>query len=78
MDKIKDLASKATGKAGGSSSGGAAGGQEDYVDKGLDSVENKAGLDSKNLRSTNEKITDAGRGEFEKSTGKDIPDKISN
>ncbi|KAL9095495.1 MAG: hypothetical protein Q9165_002366 [Trypethelium subeluteriae] len=57
MDKIKDLANKAKGATGGSSSGAAQGGQqEDYADKGLDSVENKFGVDSAKYRSTNEKV----------------------
>ncbi|KAF2234751.1 hypothetical protein EV356DRAFT_143449 [Viridothelium virens] len=71
--------SRHLGATGGSSSGAAPDGQkEDYADKGLDSVENKFGVDSAKYRSTNEKITDAARGQFEKSTGKDVPDKFSN
>lgn len=36
----------------------------------LDSVEKKFGVkDTNKLRSTNEKITDTGRGQFEKATG---------
>ncbi|KAJ5481267.1 hypothetical protein N7475_000079 [Penicillium sp. IBT 31633x] len=84
MDKISHLASKVGGHGGhssGSGSGAGARGQEDYVDKGLDSVEKKFGggkVDPVKMRSTNEKITDAGRGQFEKSTGKHVPAKISN
>ncbi|KAG9558662.1 hypothetical protein KCU77_g4868, partial [Aureobasidium melanogenum] len=56
----------------------AAGGQEDYVDKGLDSLERKEGQDPSKLRSVNEKVTDTARGMFEKATGKNVPDKVSN
>ncbi|KAL8951397.1 MAG: hypothetical protein Q9222_002618 [Ikaeria aurantiellina] len=80
MDKLKDLA----GGAGGSSEqkpaqGG--GGQEDYLDKGLDSVEKKFGggkIDPEKQRGMNEKATDFARDKFEKTTGKDVPDKFSN
>ncbi|BCR84564.1 uncharacterized protein ACHE_20022S [Aspergillus chevalieri] len=73
MDKLSGLASKLGGKGqsnqqGGSSSGGS-GNQEDYVDKGLDSVEKKFGADPSKLRDTNEKVTDAGRQQFESRTG---------
>ncbi|KAL8707702.1 MAG: hypothetical protein Q9225_007718 [Loekoesia sp. 1 TL-2023] len=73
MDKLKDLAGKATG---GSSSeqkptqGGA--GQEDYLDKGLDAAEKRFGggkIDPEKQRGMNEKITDQGREMFERSTG---------
>jgi len=58
--------------------------REDYVDKGLDTIERKLGqssghnVDTNKLRSTNEKITDKARGMFEKATGKHVPDKVSN
>ncbi|KAK4942479.1 hypothetical protein LTR10_017775 [Elasticomyces elasticus] len=58
-----------------------AAGQEDYLDKGVDAAEKKFGggkIDPAKQRSTNEKITDKARGMFEKATGKDIPDKVSN
>ncbi|KAI4722823.1 hypothetical protein E4T48_00982 [Aureobasidium sp. EXF-10727] len=58
--------------------GNPAGGQEDYVDKGLDSLEKKQGQDPSKLRSVNEKVTDTARGMFEKATGKNVPDKVSN
>ncbi|KAI4730645.1 hypothetical protein E4T49_01437 [Aureobasidium sp. EXF-10728] len=66
--------------------GNPAGGQEDYVDKvralmfpnGLDSLEKKQGQDPNKLRSVNEKVTDTARGMFEKATGKNVPDKVSN
>ncbi|KAL8786300.1 MAG: hypothetical protein Q9195_008260 [Heterodermia aff. obscurata] len=60
---------------------GQAGQQEDYLDKGLDAVEKKFGqgkIDPAKERSLNEKITDKATGLFEKATGKDVPDKISN
>ncbi|THV96911.1 hypothetical protein D6D19_01997 [Aureobasidium pullulans] len=53
-------------------------GKEDYVDKGLDSLEKKQGQDPNKLRSVNEKVTDKARGMFEKATGKNVPDKVSN
>lgn len=36
---------------------------------GLDSVEKKFGADPSKLRDTNEKVTDAGRQQFESRTG---------
>ncbi|CAG7988655.1 unnamed protein product [Penicillium olsonii] len=83
MDKLSGLASKLGGKGSSSHSGSNSGaqGQEDYVDKGLDAVEKKFGggkVDPAKMRSTNEKITDAGREQFEKATGKKVPSKISN
>ncbi|MCJ1442640.1 MAG: hypothetical protein MMC23_003137 [Stictis urceolatum] len=80
MDKVKDMMGKVGGNKAGGSSGGSAGG-EDYGDKGLDAAEKKFGggkVDPATMRSTNEKITDTGRDQFEKMTGKDIPDKFSN
>ncbi|KAF2086315.1 hypothetical protein K490DRAFT_20515, partial [Saccharata proteae CBS 121410] len=52
--------------------------KEDYLDKGLDYAEKKEGMDSQKNRGMNEKITDGARGMFEKATGKDVPDKVSN
>lgn len=66
-------------KEGNASTGGQ--GQEDYLDKGLDAAEKKFGggkIDPEQKRGLNEKITDKARGMFEKATGKDVPDKISN
>jgi len=64
---------------------GAAGApKEDYLDKGLDKVEQMFGkksghqVDPNKMRSTNEKITDKIRDTFEKTTGKNVPDKVSN
>ncbi|KAJ5861896.1 uncharacterized protein N7529_009206 [Penicillium soppii] len=83
MDKLSGLASKLSGNKSSSSNSGSnsAGGQEDYVDKGLDSLERKFGggkVDPAKMRSTNEKITDTGREQFEKATGKKVPEKFSN
>ncbi|KAI4204310.1 MAG: hypothetical protein LQ350_001290 [Teloschistes chrysophthalmus] len=73
MDKLKDLAGKAGGSSG---SGQPAGQKDDYLDKGVDAAGKKFG---QNIDpSTREKFTDQGREMFEKQTGKDIPDKVSN
>jgi len=56
-------------------------GQEDYADKGLDAAEKKFGggkIDATKERGVNEKVTDKARDMFEKSTGKNIPEKFSN
>ncbi|KAF2459325.1 hypothetical protein BDY21DRAFT_370111 [Lineolata rhizophorae] len=76
MDALKDQASKFTG---GSSSGEqkqSSGQKEDYVDKGVESAEKKFGLNVS--REQNEAMTDQAREMFEKQTGKDVPDKVSN
>ncbi|KAL1800724.1 hypothetical protein ACET3X_001066 [Alternaria dauci] len=56
--------------------------REDYLDKGLDAAEKKyggaAGQNTEKNRGVNEKITDGARNMFEKATGKDVPDKVSN
>ncbi|KAF3390338.1 hypothetical protein F1880_009422 [Penicillium rolfsii] len=83
MDKLSGLASKL---GGGSSSNNSAqpnqaAGNEDYLDKALDSAERKYGggkVDPAKMRSTNEKITDGAREQFEKLTGKHVPEKFSN
>ncbi|TKA22339.1 hypothetical protein B0A50_08158 [Salinomyces thailandicus] len=65
-----------------SAQGGA--GKQDYGDKGLEAVEKKVGqstghqVDPNKMRGTNEKVTDKARGMFESSTGKNVPDKVSN
>lgn len=73
INKAKDAMSGS-----GSSSGAgqpAAGGQkEDYVDKGLAAGEKKFGMPQN--REANEKVTDAGRGLYEKQTGKKVSDKV--
>ncbi|KAF2466756.1 uncharacterized protein BDR25DRAFT_236650 [Lindgomyces ingoldianus] len=57
-------------------------GNEDYLDRGLDSVEKKfggsMGQDANKNRGINEKITDGARDMFEKTTGKNVPTKFSN
>ncbi|KAJ5572415.1 hypothetical protein N7450_009399 [Penicillium hetheringtonii] len=85
MDKLSGLASKLGGGSKKESSSGSSGsaGQEDYLDKGLDALESKFGggkVDphSDKMRQTNEKITDGAREQFEKSTGKHVPEKFSN
>ncbi|EDU49359.1 hypothetical protein Ptr902_10137 [Pyrenophora tritici-repentis] len=56
--------------------------REDYLDKGLDAAEKKwggsAGQNTEKNRGVNEKITDSASSMFEKATGKDVPDKVSN
>ncbi|GAO13530.1 uncharacterized protein UV8b_05803 [Ustilaginoidea virens] len=51
-------------------------GQQDYVDKAFDYGTKKSGHPMD--RNTQEKITDAGRGVYEKVTGKKVNPKISN
>ncbi|KAH7095190.1 hypothetical protein FB567DRAFT_22322 [Paraphoma chrysanthemicola] len=57
-------------------------GNKDYVDKGLEGAEKKfggsMGQNTEKNRGVNEKITDGARGMFEKATGKNVPDKVSN
>ncbi|KAL9624526.1 MAG: hypothetical protein Q9160_001190 [Pyrenula sp. 1 TL-2023] len=71
MDKLKGALSGGQNKP-------AQGGEqkEDYLDKAVDAGEKKFGVSQS--RDTNEKITDKARDMFEKSTGKNIPDKVSN
>ncbi|KAJ6018587.1 hypothetical protein N7499_010221 [Penicillium canescens] len=81
MDKLSGLASKLGGKGSHSSSNSDSAGQEDYADKALSGAEKKFGggkVDPAKMRSTNEKITDTGREQFEKATGKHVPEKFSN
>lgn len=72
MDKAKEAMGKSGSSSGGAAQGGA--GKEDYADKGLDQIEKRAGMSQS--RETNEKITDAGRGMYEKSTGSKVSDKV--
>ncbi|ORY09780.1 hypothetical protein BCR34DRAFT_443528, partial [Clohesyomyces aquaticus] len=51
-------------------------GNQDYGDKGISAAEKKFGLPEN--RGVNEKITDGAREQFEKATGKNVPDKFSN
>ncbi|KAK5989451.1 hypothetical protein PT974_10970 [Cladobotryum mycophilum] len=50
--------------------------QDDYVDKAFGMAAKKSGHNVD--RNTQEKITDAGRAAYEKATGKNVPDKVSN
>ncbi|KAJ5639105.1 uncharacterized protein N7484_006967 [Penicillium longicatenatum] len=81
MDKLSGLAHKLGGGSSSHGSSNQAAGNEDYVDKALDSGEKKFGggkVDPAKMRSTNEKITDTAREKFESATGKKVPGKISN
>ncbi|KAI9926016.1 hypothetical protein ASPWEDRAFT_107397 [Aspergillus wentii DTO 134E9] len=88
MDKLSGLASKLGGSKGSSEQSGSSGsgsgggsGQKDYLDKALDAAERKFGggkVDPEKMRGTNEKITDGAREQFEKFTGKKVPEKFSN
>lgn len=71
INKAKDAMS---GSGSSSGAGQPAGQKEDYVDKGLDAGEKKFGMHQS--RETNEKITDTGRGLYEKQTGKKVSDKV--
>ncbi|EFQ36265.1 hypothetical protein CGRA01v4_14989 [Colletotrichum graminicola] len=73
MDQIKNLAG---GSNGASNTAGAGQQKQDPVDKVFDFGSKKAGHDFS--PSTDEKITDAGRGVYEKVTGKKVNPKISN
>lgn len=76
MDALKKAASKVSGGSGSSNQQAGGAGKEDYVDKAFDAGVKKSGYNID--RQQQEKITDAGRGAFEKSTGKTVPDKFSN
>ncbi|KAK1147331.1 hypothetical protein N8T08_001408 [Aspergillus melleus] len=83
MGKLSELTSKVTGGSHGHTGGSTGGPKEDYVDKGLDSVEKKYGHGKINpqdpkTRAINEKVTDGARHKFESATGKHVPHKISN
>ncbi|KAF5964870.1 hypothetical protein FCOIX_13225 [Fusarium coicis] len=74
MDFIKNAVS------GGSQSGDASktdsNNQEDYVDKGVDFLNKKAGFNIS--RDNQEKATDFARSQYEKQTGNKVDPKISN
>jgi len=54
-------------------------GNQDYGDKGVNAVEKKFGFDKDGKYDKyEEKGTDAARGQFEKMSGKNVPDKFSN
>ncbi|KAF2000408.1 hypothetical protein P154DRAFT_576088 [Amniculicola lignicola CBS 123094] len=79
MDALKNLAGKFGGSSKSSStpaSGDKKAEGQDYADKGLSALQKKFGF--KSNAATNEKITDAARGQYEKSTGKKVPEKFSN
>ncbi|KAJ5288890.1 hypothetical protein N7478_001920 [Penicillium angulare] len=83
MDKLKDLGSKLSGGSSSGSKQSSSSGNEDYLDKAVDSAETKFGggkVDphSQKVRDANEKATDFARGKFEGATGKNVPDKFSN
>lgn len=48
--------------------------KEDYVDKAFGGISKKVGLNTS--KEQNEKITDAGRGFYEKQTGKPVDPKV--
>ncbi|KAJ7914703.1 hypothetical protein B0H13DRAFT_1711932 [Mycena leptocephala] len=75
LNKGKELLAK-SGNNNNTSTGMQSTGNEDYVDKGLDALERKEGIPDN--RATNEKITDAARGAYEKVTGGNVSSKISN
>lgn len=74
-----DLLNKAKGMMGSSSSGSANPQQpgqqkDDFLDKGLSSVQQKMGMHSN--KETNERMTDGAREAFEKHTGKKVPHSV--
>ncbi|KAI9654689.1 MAG: hypothetical protein M1831_005276 [Alyxoria varia] len=75
MDKLKDMAGKMGGGKKTDNSSSSAG-KDDYLDKGLAAGEKKFGVPQN--KGANEKITDSARDQFEKYSGKDVPDKVSN
>ncbi|KAJ5204406.1 uncharacterized protein N7498_005285 [Penicillium cinerascens] len=75
MDFIKKAAEGMKGNQSGSTQQSNPGDQ-DYVDKAFDFAAKKSGHNMD--RSTEEKITDAGRNAYEKLTGNKVDPKISN
>lgn len=77
LNKAKSALGSGASSSGQTTAQGNAGAQkEDYGDKALDTAEKKFGMSQS--RETNEKITDAGRGLYEKQTGSKVSDKFSN
>ncbi|KAJ5677125.1 uncharacterized protein N7477_002758 [Penicillium maclennaniae] len=76
MDFIKKAADGMKGNSSSGSSANPSGQQDDYVDKAFGFASKKSGHNMD--RSTQEKITDAGREAYEKATGKTVNPKISN
>ncbi|KAH7159589.1 hypothetical protein B0J13DRAFT_616404 [Dactylonectria estremocensis] len=73
MDFLKKAAASASGSKKAENPGQP---KQDYVDKAFGMGAKKAGYNVD--ANTTEKITDAGRGMFEKFTGKKVPEKYSN
>ncbi|KAM0327062.1 hypothetical protein ACHAQA_006185 [Verticillium albo-atrum] len=76
MDKIKEAASSLGGSGHKQVNTQGGGEKQDYVDKAFGAGVKKSGHNID--RGTQEKITDAGRGLFEKQTGKNVPHNVSN
>lgn len=74
MDFVKNAMSGGS-KSGDASKSGS-NNQEDYVDKGVDFLNKKVGMNIS--RDNQEKATDFARGQYEKSTGNKVDPKISN
>ncbi|KAG7410727.1 hypothetical protein ACKAV7_010701 [Fusarium commune] len=74
MDFVKNAISGGS-KSGDASKSGS-NNQEDYVDKGVDFLNKKAGMNIS--RDNQEKATDFARSQYEKSTGNKVDPKISN
>ncbi|KAL2753253.1 hypothetical protein ACRALDRAFT_1065415 [Sodiomyces alcalophilus JCM 7366] len=70
-DSSKEQSSQATQGAQGAQGGQ----QDDYLDKAFGAAAQKSGHNID--RDTQERITDTGRGMFEKGTGKKVPEKFS-
>ncbi|KAF5256990.1 hypothetical protein IWW34DRAFT_735276 [Fusarium oxysporum f. sp. albedinis] len=74
MDFVKNAMSGGS-KSGDASKSGS-NNQEDYVDKGVDFLNKKVGVNIS--RDNQEKATDFARSQYEKSTGNKVDPKISN
>ncbi|KAH7475617.1 hypothetical protein FOMA001_g10735 [Fusarium oxysporum f. sp. matthiolae] len=74
MDFVKNAMSGGS-KSGDASKSGSIN-QEDYVDKGVDFLNKKVGVNIS--RDNQEKATDFARSQYEKSTGNKVDPKISN
>ncbi|EXA39631.1 uncharacterized protein FRV6_12839 [Fusarium oxysporum] len=75
MDFVKNAMSGGS-KSGDASKSGSNNNQEDYVDKGVDFLNKKVGMNIS--RDNQEKATDFARSQYEKSTGNKVDPKISN
>ncbi|KAL5613976.1 hypothetical protein FOVSG1_003039 [Fusarium oxysporum f. sp. vasinfectum] len=74
MDFVKNAMSGGS-KSGDASKSGS-NNQEDYVDKGVDFLNKKVGMNIS--RDNQEKATDFARSQYEKSTGNKVDPKVSN